>query len=46
VAQVRAFIEAIERSERLELVAQFALLVTAQRGGNSEIKSLLRELKP
>ena len=46
MAQVRAFIEAIERSEHLELAAQFALLVTAQRGGNSEIKSLLRELKP
>jgi hypothetical protein len=46
VAQVRAFIEAIERSERLELAAQFALLVTAQRGGPAEIKSLLRELKP
>jgi hypothetical protein len=44
VAQVLAFIEAIERSERLELAAQFALLVTAARGGNSEIKSLLREL--
>lgn len=43
---MRAFIEAIERSERIELTAQFALLVTAQRGGNSEIKSLLRELKP
>jgi len=46
VAQVRAFIEAIERNERLELAAQFALLVTAQRGDHSEIKFLLRELKP
>jgi hypothetical protein len=46
VAQVRAFSEAIERSESLALAAQFALLVTAARGGNSEIKSLLRELKP
>ena len=44
MAQVRAFIEAIERGERLELAAQFALLVTALHGGNSEIKSLLREL--
>ena len=44
MAQVRAFIEAIERNERLALAAQFALLVTAARGGNSEIKSLLREL--
>ena len=43
---MRAFIEAIEHNERLALAAQFALLVTAQRGGNSEIKSLLRELKP
>ena len=43
---MRAFLEAIEHTERLELAAQFALLVTAQRGGNSEIKSLLRELKP
>jgi hypothetical protein len=43
---VSAFIEAIERSERLELAAQFALLVTAQRGGGAEIKQLLRELAP
>jgi len=46
VAQVRAFLAAIEAGERLQLAAQFALLVTAQRGGNNEIKSLLRELKP
>ncbi|MDP2431463.1 MAG: hypothetical protein Q8O33_05480 [Pseudomonadota bacterium] len=46
MAQVRAFLEAIEQGERLELAARFALMVTAQRGGPAEIKSLLRELQP
>jgi hypothetical protein len=46
VPQVRAFLLAIERGERLELASRFALLLTAQRGGPAEIKSLLRELVP
>jgi hypothetical protein len=41
---VRAFREAIERSERLELAAQFAQLVTTQRGSPAEAKSMLCEL--
>ena len=44
MAQVRAFLTAIETGERLQLAADFALLVTAQRGGPAEIQSLLREL--
>jgi len=43
---VRAFLAAADRAERADLAGQFALLVTAVRGGGSEIKSLLRELKP
>ncbi|MEW6415823.1 MAG: hypothetical protein AB1482_11270 [Pseudomonadota bacterium] len=46
MAQVRAFLAAAERAEREELAVQFALLVTATRGGGAEIKSLARELKP
>jgi hypothetical protein len=41
---VRAFLAAIERDERDDLAAQFALLVTAQRGGSAEIKRLLKEI--
>ena len=41
-----AFLIAAERAEREDLAGQFALLVTAVRGGSSEIKSLVRELKP
>lgn len=44
--QVRAFLAAIEAGERLQLAADFAMLVTAQRGGPAEIKTLLRELRP
>jgi len=42
---VRAFLGACDRSERDELALQFALLLTATRGGNNEIKSFLREIK-
>jgi hypothetical protein len=38
------FLAAIDRDERDDLAAQFALLVTAQRGGSAEIKQLLKEL--
>jgi len=41
---VRAFLAAIDRDERDDLAAQFALLVTAQRGGSAEIKRLLKEI--
>jgi integrase len=44
LAQLRAFLAAIDRDERDDLTAQFALLVTAQRGGSAEIKRLLKEL--
>jgi len=37
---------AAERAEREDLGGQFALLVTAVRGGSNEIKSLVRELTP
>lgn len=43
---MRAFLVAAERAEREYLAGQFALLVTAVRGGSNEIKSLVRELKP
>jgi hypothetical protein len=42
--QVRCFLAASDRAEREALAAQFALLVTAQRGGRAEIQSLLKEL--
>jgi hypothetical protein len=45
VPQVRAFLLAIETDERQQLAADFALLITAQRGGPTEIKALLRELQ-
>jgi len=35
---------AIERSERDDLAIQLVLQVTAGRGGNTEIKNLLKEL--
>jgi len=41
---VRAFLVAIDRAERDNLAAQFALFVTAQRGGSEEVKNLLKEL--
>ena len=41
---MRAFLAVIDRDERNDLAAQFALLVTAQRGGSAEIKRLLKEL--
>jgi hypothetical protein len=41
---VRAFLAAIDRDERDDLATQFALLVTAQRGGSAEIKRLLKEI--
>ena len=44
LAQVRAFLAAIERLERNDLAAQFALLVTAVRGGSAEIKQLMKDL--
>jgi hypothetical protein len=37
---------AADRAEREELAGQFALLVTAVRGGSNEIKYFVRELKP
>jgi len=41
---MRAFLAANERAEREALAADFALLVTAIRGGGSEISTLQREL--
>ncbi len=46
LAQVRSFLTASEYREREALAVQFALLLTATRGGNAEIKSLLRDLRP
>jgi hypothetical protein len=43
---VRAFVAASDRAERDALAVQFALLVTAARGGSAEISSLLRDLTP
>ncbi|MDO8892324.1 MAG: hypothetical protein Q7V00_10800 [Sulfurimicrobium sp.] len=42
---MRAFLAAVDRSERDDLAAQFALMVTAQRGGSDEIKHLIKDLK-
>ena len=36
---------AAERAEREDLAGQFALLVTAVRGGSAEIKRLLKEIQ-
>jgi hypothetical protein len=43
---MRAFLAAVDRAEREGLAAQFALLVTAVRGGESGVKSLAKRLSP
>ena len=43
--QVRTFLVAIERSERERWAAEFAVWLTATRGGAPEIKQLQRELR-
>jgi hypothetical protein len=43
---MRAFLAAGDRAERDRLAVQFALMLTATRGGSAEIKALLKELNP
>ncbi|MDP2851855.1 MAG: hypothetical protein Q8O23_00445 [Gallionella sp.] len=43
---MEAFLAAADRAECEERAVQFALMVTATRGGCAEIKSLAREIKP
>lgn len=46
LAQVRAFLQAAERTQREDLAGQFALLVTALHGSGHDIESLMHELTP
>jgi hypothetical protein len=41
---MRAFLAAIDRDERDDLAVQFALMLTATRGGSTEIKAVQKEL--
>jgi hypothetical protein len=42
--QVRAFLSAIDATERSRLAAEFAVMLIATRGGSAEIKQLQRDL--
>jgi hypothetical protein len=41
---VRAFLSAIDTTERNRLAAEFAVMLIAIRGGSAEIKQLQRDL--
>jgi hypothetical protein len=42
--QVRAFLSAIDATERNRLAVEFAVMLTATRGGSADIKQLQRDL--
>ena len=44
LAQVRAFLSAIDATERTRLAAEFAVMLIATRGGSADIKQLQRDL--
>ena len=41
---MRAFLSAIDATERTQLAAEFAVMLIATRGGSAEIKQLQRDL--
>lgn len=44
LAQVRAFMAAIDRQERARMASDFALLLVAGRGDKDQVSGLVKEL--